>query len=164
LITTLVYTFFLTGLVFAFEYWALEKIEPGSFHLPGAATFWPFLAFSLGTLLRSDFSGVVPRASFATILAYLELFAGFVIVIIFVSVLFAILRERYREDIDKVSDELDRSAAALDSMIQQEYSLSLVEAEATLVEGNPGLVKAISLLRGTRVSNPDKVNDSDGDA
>lgn len=163
-IVALVYTFLLTAVIFAFQYSALEKVAPGSFQLPGSPSFWTFLAFSFGTLLPSDFSRVFPHSPTAAVMAYLELASGFVMVIIFVSVLFAILRERYREDIDKVIEELNRSADTLDALIHREYRLSLEEAEAALVEANPDLVKTITLFRGSRQPPENHKEDGLGDA
>jgi hypothetical protein len=95
----LLYTFLITLILFAFEYFALYKIQPTSFTGSGTKSFWTFFLFSFNALVHSGFASITPSSNLAFLLTNVELLAGIVIFIILVFVLLTSNRERYRQDL-----------------------------------------------------------------
>ncbi len=145
-ITSLLYTFVLTVIVFALQYFALEKVSSGSFDVNGTPNIWLFIAYSFNTLITADLGLAVPKNVWATVLCNMELAAGVFILIILVFVLTTIIRERYRDDMKLAIDQLRRQATQLEDTIRKEYELSIPDAEAKLIEANPEFKKTIELF------------------
>ena len=145
-IAALVYTFFLTTLVLTFLNVGLQRIDPSSFVSLQPLGFWRLLAFSIGTLLPANYSGVTPSTSAAMFSAYLGVAAGVTLVVFFVAILLTIVRERSREDIDKVLAELDRCSSGLNRLIEKEYSMSPAQLEVTVLSIEPTLAPSVGLL------------------
>ena len=146
-IVALIYTFCLTAIILAFLNLGLQRIDPNSFLSLQPLGFWRLLAFSVGTLLPANYSGVMPSTSLAVFSAYLGAIAGVSLVVFFVTILFTIVHERSREDIDKVLAELDRSSSGLNHLIEKEYAMSPAQVEVTVLEFNPALAPTVALLR-----------------
>src|SRR6266571_6071792 len=66
------WTFSLTALVYAFEYYSLQKLIPEAFS-ENALSFWAFLGFSFGKLLPSSVSTLSPIDSTAVLMCYSQL-------------------------------------------------------------------------------------------
>src|SRR6266516_778027 len=150
----LLYSFVLTLVLFAFEYFALYKAQRSSFPSTGIISFWTFLLFSFNVIIHAGFASLTPASRVAILFANLELLAGIVIFVIFVFVLLTSNRERYRQDLKVAIDKLEEGVQQIAGFIQDEFKLTVLEAEATILESNPGFSQVIVFLGGTPPSLP----------
>jgi hypothetical protein len=131
------YSFVLTVTVFAFEYFALHRIDPSSFRGGGLATFWTFLLFSFNAIMHTSFASVFPVSGAALTLANLELMAALVTLVLFVFVLLTSGRERYRQDLQDVAKGLSQSSREIERFLEKKLKMRLIDAEAKIIEHDP---------------------------
>lgn len=136
-ILALIYTCILTVIVFGFEYWALYRITPSSFHSTGPIAAWEFFLFSFNAILHTEFATVTATSGAALILANLELGAGLVIGLFFVFVLLTSQRERYRQDLTLIVDQLSHGAREIEIFLDKELGMKLIEVEVKIIEVDP---------------------------
>jgi hypothetical protein len=144
---SLLYTFLLTAIVFGIEYFGLERLAPGSFSGLSDPTVLDFLGYSFSTLMTSDISPLKATSGVAQSLAYLQLFGSLLIIVLLVFVILTSIRERYRQDLDGVVDELAAASARAGNLLQANYDLTIAAAEALLLRTQPLSTKWILQLR-----------------
>jgi hypothetical protein len=123
---------------------ALYKVQPSSFVGPAVASFWPFLLFSFNAIIHAAFATLTPKTGWAILLANLETLASVIIGVIFFFVLLTSNRERYRQDVKTVVDNLREGAEQIAGFIQNEFKVTMIEAEAQIVEANPDFAKTLT--------------------
>jgi hypothetical protein len=148
LILSWIWTIILTSLVFSFEYFALFKINPKAFSAPFTPNYFSFLGFSFGKLTPSSVSTIAPANVYATAICYAELASSIVIVVILVFTILTAARERYKEDIENITKELNEIGDILQQGSQQIFKLAVSEVETVLLLHNQGLVNGVRRLRG----------------
>jgi len=143
-----VYTFMLTMIVFGFEYFGLRKIDPTSFSGTGRDSFLAYVLFSFTVLVRSTFASVVPASDHARQLILVEVITGFVLLIILFWVIFTSTRQRHHDNLKSVVIEISKVGPAVINFMQEEFQLTLLEAEARIITENPGFRSTILMLGG----------------
>jgi hypothetical protein len=146
-ITSLVYTFFLTTVVFAFEYFGLERSIPGSFVGIINPGFVSFLGLSFTTILPSGISPLSGATDLAQLLRYAEHFASFLVLVLVVFVILTSIRERPRQDLDKVVGELSNTSEGIGRFLLENYDLTTAAVESWIFGHAPTLVKPLLKLR-----------------
>lgn len=144
---SLLYTFFLTSLVFAIEYFGLERVVPGSFTGVAEPEFLQFLGLSFSTLMTSDISPLKAASGLAQAGLYLQLFGSLLIIVLLVFVILTSIRERYKQDLDGVVNELGAASQSIGGLLEANYELTIAGAEAWLLEFNPAVTKWFLKLR-----------------
>jgi hypothetical protein len=148
LIGTLLYTFFLTIIVYALEYLALYHLNPSSFQGDVNNSFFYFLYISFNTLLTVSFGSFAPITTSARFLVGLELFSGVLILIILFFIITTIMRERYREDASLLVGQLNEEGLKIENLIQEEYKFSMEEAASEIKQTSPGMEKLLDYFKG----------------
>lgn len=138
---SLLYTFFLTSLIFALEYFGLERVIPGSFVGVSTPGLLDFIGLSFSTLMTSEISPLRAASGAAQVGLYLQLFGSLLIIVLLVFVVLTSIRERYRQDLDGVVSELRAASDRIGSLFEANYELTIAAAEAWLLEFNPAVVK-----------------------
>ena len=146
-LASLLYTFLLTTIVFAIEYFGLERVAPGSFGGIAHPGFMDFVGFSFSTLMTADISALRPLSGIAQAGTYLQLFGSLLIIVLLVFVILTSIRERYNQDLDGVVNELKATSDKLGDLIEANYELTLAAAEAWLLEYSPDVMKLLLKLR-----------------
>lgn len=136
-VVALVYTFLLTVAVFGFEYWALFKIDSSSFRTKGAPSPWAFFLFSFNAILHTNFATVEPTTTLALAFTNVELIASLIIFLFFVFILLTSHRERYRQDVNNVVEQLSRSAGKIEGFINKELNMRLIDLEVEIIAEEP---------------------------
>lgn len=144
---SLVYTFALTTVVFGVEYFGLERLHPGSFSGADSPTLMSFIGFSFSTIMTSDISPLNPASGLAQLLSYFQLFGSLLIIVLLVFVVLTSIRERYRQDLGTVVEELGAAADRGAQLIQQNYDLTISSAEAWLLEHNAEITRWVLRVR-----------------
>ena len=145
-IVAVLYSFLLTVLIFGFEYYALSKIDPGSFQMTPQSSIWSFILFSFNVILTTAFSRITPISDIALSLATLELFAGVITLIFFVYVLLTSSRERYREDLRNLVLGLTQSSKEIERFLEKSLEMRLIDAEDKIIEHDPSFLKTMEAL------------------
>lgn len=147
LIGSLIYTFIVTVIVFAFEYYALFRLDPTSFSGTVDHSFFFFLYGSFNTLLTVGFGDFSPVGVIARLLTSLELFTWLMIFVILFFIITSIIRERYHKDVVSLVRQLSSEGSEVENLILQEYQLSITAAEDQVKNSAPGIVKVIEFLQ-----------------
>lgn len=134
---SLMYTFFLTVVVFGIEYFGLERLAPGSFTGIETPSLFDFLGLSFSTLMTSDISPMKPASGIAQVASYIQLFGSLLIIVLLVFIILTSIRERYRQDLDGVVNELWSASERVGGLLEANYELTVAGAEAWLLEFNP---------------------------
>jgi hypothetical protein len=142
------WTVVLVVIMYSFQYLGAYKVFPQSFSLAFRPTYWSFLGYSLDKLTHSSISPILPAGSVAAFLSYSELVCAFVILIILVFTILTVARERYKEDIDGIVNEINVIESMFEKYFVTYFNMALEEAEFFLVNNNDAMVKYIRKLRG----------------
>lgn len=146
-LSSLVYTFILTSIIFALQYYGLERLKPGSFVGMQEPNLLGFLGLSFSTLMTSDISSLRPISGLAQGIMYIQLFSSLLIIILLVFVILTSIRERYKQDLDSVVNELRTASNKMDALLEENYELTIFAAEAWLLKSNEVFIKWILKLR-----------------
>lgn len=146
-ICSLLYTFFLTAIIFSIEYFGLEHLIPGSFTGIAKPGFFEFVGLSISTLMPKDISPLKPVSGLAQIFVYFELFSSLLIIVLLVFVILTSIRERYKQDLDGVVKEIGAAADSFRDVILSNFELTLAGVETFLLSYNSQLAKWIFKLR-----------------
>lgn len=140
-IIILIYTLFLTIVIFAMQNYALFKLNPDCFNNPGMHSYGYFLYYSFNTMFTNSIADFSPICGWARLLNSLEIFFAFVILVILVSVIFTVFQERHNQEIDSVIDTLKHQGMELETYINSEYKLTVGDA-----------LKEIENLKGSMIN------------
>jgi hypothetical protein len=147
LIASLLGTIFVTTVVFAFEYYALNQIDPASFSGTIDRSFYFFFYASFNTLLTVSFGDFTPISTVARLLTSLQLFTWLLIFVILFFVITTIIRERFQQHAIALVRQISSEGAAIEEIILEEYKLSLKDAEEQVKKDSPGIVKLVDYLK-----------------
>lgn len=137
LLGLIISTVMITVFVFSIEYLGLERVTQGSFSGVDNPSFIKFLGFSFNTLMTSDVSGIKAVSDTAQLFTYLQLFSTFLILILLVFVILTSIRERYRQDLDGVIEDLGKVSAHIGGFLESNYNLTHMDLENWLLNFNP---------------------------
>jgi hypothetical protein len=143
-----IWIIFITSLIYALEYLALHKINPMSFSPGYRLSFWDFLGYSFGMLVRYSISSIRSVSTLASILSYSELLCSLIILVILVFSGFNVRREKYREDIDDFIKELRDLGSEMQRQFCLLYNLALPDIEGFLLRTNASLINWLRKSRG----------------
>jgi hypothetical protein len=147
LASTLLFTMFVTVVIFAFEYLAISKLQPNSF-TPATAGFFEFLSYSGSIFNSQSISGIQAHGPLATAASHCES-AAFVAITFFGG--FLVLcgsREQHKHDIDNVIEQLGMSTQELSVAVKSEFQMTLRDIEAILFRVHADTVNKLRKLRG----------------
>lgn len=133
-VAALLYTFLLTAAVYAFLFIGLVRVDPASFSaLPSP---YEMVGYSIGTMLHFQLSDIRPLSFLAQMMTYSELFASIVIALLLVFIIFTSTRERYRNDVASIAEELADSSRQLEAKMLADYDLTVRAVELRLMRFN----------------------------
>lgn len=141
--SSLLYSVFLVILVFAFQNLALYKIDPSSFNNPPKGKFMFFFYYSFNTLFKNNIPDFYPRGSLARLFNSTEIFFGFLVLVILVYLLFTIIREKHKEEIESSIIVIKKQGTELGKIIDNEYHLSVDQAIKEIEKIKGSMLKII---------------------
>lgn len=148
LIVSWLYTVLVTTTVFAFEYFAVHKIDPDAFQFAAGAGFWSFYGYSMGILTTAGISPITPAAPLAGVLSYLEMAGSALMLVILVFTRLTAGREAFKEDVEDFGSELRLIAATFESRALQLFQLTMAQVEYALLEKHADMVNFVRKMRG----------------
>lgn len=147
LISSILYTFFLTAFIFAFEYFGLYRVDPSSFNKTGI-DFWNFFGFSFNVLTSSDLSELRAVSIIAKSFCYLEVFCTILILIIMFFTILTAARERYLENLTEFVSALKDTARKIEDQVIEICQKSMPEIEIVIVVTDKDFVNTLRKARG----------------
>jgi len=141
-------TVIITAIIYAFEYFALYKMDSSSFKTDHTMTFWSFFGFSFGKFTPSSISTINPVSRLAESLSYSELFCTLLILVILVFSVLTAAREKNKEDIADFIEEVRSLGNVLQKQFTQMYNIALDDVERALIRSNTVLIKWVRKARG----------------
>jgi hypothetical protein len=148
-VLALIYTSVLTVMIFGFQYWALYRIDVASFRSGATVATWEFFLFSFNAILHTGFATLTATSGPALFMANLELGAGLIIGLFFVFVLLTSQRERYRQDLTTMIDQLAGSAREVETFLDTELGMKLVEVEIKIIQADPSFSSTLKSFNRT---------------
>jgi hypothetical protein len=140
---SIIITFFITVFSFGFINLAVYKIEPQSFNTMLVDRFLFFVNYSFNTLLTYSINDFYPISDLARIINSLELFFGFLIIVILFFLFTTILRDKHNEEIDTAIMALKKQGEEFESYITKEFKMDIESAIKTVEELKGGMIKII---------------------
>lgn len=131
-VATILYTSLVALIAFAFEYYALAKIDPRSFEGYTGQGIWFFLYFSFNTIVRAGSGTFSALSPIARTLTVAEVAVGLFIGGILAWLIVTVFLERYNDEVKKVVDGLMREGQALEQMVTEAHRLSFQDAVAEI--------------------------------
>ena len=141
------YSLFLTLFIFSLEYFALERVIPRSFIGVTDFSLFDFFGLSISTLTNSGISPIKPNTGIAQIALYIESLSSIFIAILLVFVFFTSLRERYKQDLDSIVNEIGTTSKNLGELLEENSELTTAAIESWLLEFSPTVAKWLIKLR-----------------
>ena len=121
---------------------------PNSFNIPFKPSFFTFLGFSFSKFAPSGASTISPSELPAILLCYSELACTLIIIIILVFTILTAARERYKEDLYSIVEEVAESVAIIQNNFDAIFNMTLSDAEYILLSYDESLVNGLRKLRG----------------
>jgi hypothetical protein len=142
----LVYTIFLTIFVFGFINYALHKIDPSSFQTFPNVQIIHFFYYSFNTIFTNGINDFFPISMIARFINSVEIFFGFLILIILFFLLTTIQRDKHNEELDQVVDAMGNQGEELEKFIESQYKLDFEKSIKLLQEIESDLVQIVIYL------------------
>jgi hypothetical protein len=140
---SLILTVCITVIVFSFINLAIYKADPYSFNSIPRGNFLFFVYYSFNTLFTNSINDFYPISDIARFISSLEIFFGFLIIVILFFLFTTILRDKHNEEIDSAIVALKKQGQELESYISTEYKMDIDAAIKTVEEIKGGMIKII---------------------
>jgi len=140
------YSIVLVIVVFAFQNLALYKIDASSFNGQPKGGILFFVYYSTNTLFTSNIVDFYPVSILARLFGTVEIIFGFFVLVILVYLLFTILREKHKQEIETSIITLEKQGSELEKIINTEFHLSIDQAINEVQKIKGSLLKVIYYL------------------
>lgn len=136
-------TVFITIIIFSFINFALFKISPSSFSNSSFSKFIYFIYYSFNTIFTNSINDFYPVGDVARLVNSMEIFFGFIILVILFFILTTIFQEKHNEQIDGVIVAVDSQATEIEKFIKAEYKLTPIQALKEIEKIKGSMLKVI---------------------
>ena len=153
-LSSLIWTFVLSAIVFGVFYYGLFRIDNSNFLNVDNVGVLDFLGFSFSTLMTSSISTIVATSGIAQVTTYVQLFVSLLLIVLLVFIILTSIREKYKEDLQELVGELKSSSEKSKHYIELNYELTAEALEHLLIKQNEGIMK---LMLGVRYGKDEAV-------
>lgn len=134
IISTLTFTI----LLFSFEYYALERLDPSSFKGIVGPEIIDTIYLSFTTIITINFGDIIPVTGWARFFISLEVLSGLTIGVILFFIFTTVTIERYKRELIDFSEKLSKEEILLKDVIEKEYEKKLNEIIPSVVDAIQG--------------------------
>lgn len=124
-IWTVSFALFSTIITFAFEYYALENMYPNS--ISGISSFFDSFYLSFTTIFTMSSGNIIPISDLARLFTLLEVFFGFIIVILLFLIFTTVTMATYEKELATISEKLIKLRKDIEGFIEKEYEKKIEE-------------------------------------
>lgn len=139
----LFYTVILTVLIFAFQNFALFKINLNSFNTNPKGNFFFFIYYSFNTLFTQSVNDFYPISDSARFLNSFETLFSFMLLAILFFLLTTIVRDKHNEEISTAIISINSKSKELENVINEEYRMDINQAIKVIESLQGNLIKII---------------------
>jgi hypothetical protein len=133
----------LTVFSFACINLGLYKIDPHYFHLANVPGFFDFFYYSFSAFLSNTIPEIYPDDPVSKIVLMGEYCFAIFALIIVVSIFLPVRSRKQADELDNAIVHIEQEGVAMEMLLQREYSLSLVDAEAHLTSIDPDSMEIV---------------------
>jgi hypothetical protein len=150
LIFSWTFTYTITCIIYSLEYFALYKINPKSFEFDSSEiNYLYFLGFSFSKMSPTASTSKITEIDiYADLICYMQNISTITILFILFFTFLTAARERYKEDIEAITTDLNEILKILQEGSLQIFNLALADIENALMHHDQDLVNGIRTLRG----------------
>ncbi len=141
--SSLIYTLFITIIIFAFQNFALYKIDYTAFNSPPKGNFFFFIYYSFNTLFTNSINDFYPTSDFARFLNSFETLFAFILLGILFFLLTTIVRDRHNDEINSAISQFKDKGEELEVVITEEYKMDVSQAIEFVESIQGNLIKII---------------------
>jgi hypothetical protein len=139
LVASVIFTFIFTVFSFGALYMGLMKINASYFSPPKPThNLLDFIEFSLSVITSSSVSDIRASHGFAKLAANTEIFAGFVVLILLITIVFTSNRDLFRRDAERLSNSFKAASDRANLFMIESLSIEMVQAERELCDEKSG--------------------------
>jgi len=142
----LIYTFFLTVIVFAVNNFALYKVDYKQFIISSKASLGEFFYYSFNTIFFNGIREISPTAAIAKIFYCAEMFFALLIVVILATLLINIRREKDSKEIENAIILIEKQTTCAEELLLKEFSVTPEQAVEELVKLQSSTLKLINFF------------------
>lgn len=139
----LLFTLFLTVVLFALINLGLHKIEPLAFSSSSPRGFLFFLYYSFNTILTNGIADFYPVTSIARLLNSFELLFAFLIIVILFFVYTNIKNDKAKEEMANLVQALTKQGDEIEELIHQEFDTNVSRAIEEIEKLPSSMIKII---------------------
>jgi hypothetical protein len=139
----LLFSLFLTVVVFGVANLALQRLDPSHFSDHELKGLIFFIYYSFNTLVTNSIADFYPISDFARFLNTAEVFFGILTLVILVLVYTSVKSERTKSEVDSIIVTLNRQGHELEKFINQEFSIDIERAITEIQKLPSNLIKVI---------------------
>lgn len=147
LICSLIWTFTLSVITFGIIYFSIFRMDMNHFEGPMPLDLIDFIGLSFTTIMTSSASNISPSSGLAQFITYLQLFTSLLIIVLLVFIVLTSIREKYKNDLDELVNELKIANDLALTYINENYDLTIEAIEHLLVMHNEHVMR---LMLGVR--------------
>jgi hypothetical protein len=145
-IFNLFFLLLLTIISFASINFAIYKINPVNFNLLSTPNYFIFIYYSFRTFLFGGIGEIIPITIYSQGINMVEQLFAIFLGSILIVLLFSIKNEKYKEELSKTIDEVEKTGQTLGSIIETEYKLTFEQAIEEIKKMKGNLMKIIVWL------------------
>lgn len=147
LLASLAFTFMVTVVIFALEYYGLSLVDPGAFASVRDLNFLHSLYFSFTTITTMESTQIQIVSDYARALVSLEVLSAIVIGGILFFIFTTIILERYQTGLQDLISRLDREASEIATIAEKTWELEMDQIETEVTEKSPDLAPVFKKLK-----------------
>jgi len=142
----LIYTFFVTVIVFAVNNFALYKADYKQFVISSKASLGEFFYYSFNSIFFNGIREISPAATIAKIFNCMEMFFAFLIGVILITLLITIRREKDSKEIENAIILIEKQTTYAEELLLKEFSVTPEQAVEELVKMQSSTLKLINFF------------------
>ncbi len=137
------FTLFITIIIFAFINYGLYKIDPLSFDKASKGGIMFFIYYSFNTILTNSIFDFNAVSSLARTISSIEIGFGILILVILFFIKSTVQNEKYNEEINNVITAIEKQGNDLEKFVGEEFNLSLDNAISEIEKIKGAFIKII---------------------
>ncbi|MBN2285935.1 MAG: hypothetical protein JXI43_05765 [Tissierellales bacterium] len=145
------YTFFLSIFSLAVVHYGQYIINPNNYSSELAISFNHFFYLSINAIISIEATVIKPVGVIPQYLYTVGAFIGYMIAIIYISLLFGVLIKRHNYAINKLSQTIDRETILLQSSLEKYHGISIQEAIIKVKTDDKKIAKTIEYFESIEI-------------
>ena len=131
-VVSLLLLFIVTLISFSGINYGLYKINNEFYKYSDTPTFFAFFYYSVNNFFYNSIQEITPITTISRTVLMIEYFFTFLLIAILISLLFYIILERHKDDLDQLIEAIEKEGKQMEGFIKNEYKLNIEDAISEL--------------------------------